>query len=198
MLFRSEPRDEGELALAIDELLVNVDMNMVLFGAVAGLVLITILVFILFMKPAKTNRELKDMKKKYFAVTRDVEHPNVLQLLEQVSVESIENAETLAQVQESLKDLAKKQTTNISRIAIEHYNAFDFTYGELSFSVALLDDLGSGIVFTNIHNRDDARCYCKRVVNGTSKHPLSDEEKSVLEQAINGTVSYSRRDKGNE
>lgn len=73
-----------------------------------------------------------------------------------------------------------------------HYNAFDFTYGELSFSMAVLDDLGNGYIFTNIHNRDDARCYCKRILNGESKHPLSDEEKEVLEYAINNEVNYSR------
>lgn len=73
-----------------------------------------------------------------------------------------------------------------------HYNAFDFTYGELSFSMAVLDELGNGYIFTNIHNRDDARCYCKRIEGGHSKHPLSDEEKEVLERALNTVPTYSR------
>ncbi len=75
------------------------------------------------------------------------------------------------------KTVRKRQQANLNHVAIMHYNAFDFTYGELSFSMAVLDDLGNGYIFTNIHNRDDARCYCKRILNGESKHPLSDEEK---------------------
>ena len=68
--------------------------------------------------------------------------------------------------------------------------------GDLDFSMVVLDDLGNGYVFTNIHNRDDARCYCKRILNGASKHPLSDEEKEVLEYALNNDVDYSRSSRG--
>ena len=117
---------------------------------------------------------------------------NLSQIVEDLVASNAQTQQISQQLEQDVKDLRKRQQANLNHVAIMHYNAFDFTYGELSFSMAVLDDLGNGYIFTNIHNRDDARCYCKRILNGESKHPLSDEEKEVLEYAINNEVNYSR------
>lgn len=52
--------------------------------------------------------------------------------------------------------------------------------GRLSWSVALLDDSGSGVVMTAIHGRSEARSYAKSISGWTSEQPLSPEEESAV------------------
>lgn len=136
--------------------------------------------------------EIKNLKKKYTALTVGVNGENLSEIVENLVASNAVTQQAACQLELDVKELRKRQQANLNHVAIMHYNAFDFTYGELSFSMAVLDDLGNGYIFTNIHNRDDARCYCKRILNGESKHPLSDEEKEVLEYALNNEVDYSR------
>ena len=151
-----------------------------------------VLFIIMVLQYARLSSQIKQLKKKYVGLTRGVDGTNFDEILTRVAEEADNNAIVLADHQEMMKSINRRLNANLNRVSIIHYNAFDFTYGELSFSMAVLDELGTGFIFTNIHNRDDARCYCKRVEGGQSKHPLSEEEKEVLERALNTVPTYSR------
>ena len=56
--------------------------------------------------------------------------------------------------------------------------------GRLSFSCALLDERGNGIVFTSINGRQDTRVYAKPVTDGASVYNLSLEEEEAIRQAL--------------
>jgi hypothetical protein len=60
--------------------------------------------------------------------------------------------------------------------------------GRLSFSAALLDDGGDGIVLTAIHGRTDTRTYVKGILGGTADQ-LSPEEKEAITVALTGNRS---------
>ena len=169
------------------ELLAMVNQYAIIFTAVLAVITLG-----LFIRQARLQSEIKNMKKKYAALTLGVDAENLGDIVEALAASNQETQTTVRQLEQDVKDLSRRQQANLNHVAIMHYNAFDFTYGELSFSMAVLDDLGNGFIFTNIHNRDDARCYCKRILNGESKHPLGDEEKEVLEHALNSEANYSR------
>ncbi len=169
------------------EILAELNQYAIIFTAVMAL-----LALIFLIRLVQLQGEVKALKKKYTALTLGVNGENLSQIVEDLVASNAQTQQISQQLEQDVKDLRKRQQANLNHVAIMHYNAFDFTYGELSFSMAVLDDLGNGYIFTNIHNRDDARCYCKRILNGESKHPLSDEEKEVLEYAINNEVNYSR------
>ena len=151
-----------------------------------------VLFIIMVLQYARLSSQIKQLKKKYVGLTRGVDGTNFDEILTRVAEEADNNAIVLADHQEMMKSINRRLNASLNRVSIIHYNAFDFTYGDLSFSMAVLDELGTGFIFTNIHNRDDARCYCKRVEGGQSKHPLSEEEKEVLERALNTVPTYSR------
>ncbi|MBB6565742.1 DUF4446 family protein [Kribbella sandramycini] len=69
----------------------------------------------------------------------------------------------------------------IQHLAIVRYDAFGDTGGKLSWSLALLDDHGDGVVLTSINSRADARTYAKEVRTFTSESKLSPEEEEALE-----------------
>jgi hypothetical protein len=66
------------------------------------------------------------------------------------------------------------------------YDAFEDMGGRLSFSAALLDDHGNGVVITSINGRTETRTYAKPIVNLKSEHNLSDEERAAIEGAVAG------------
>jgi hypothetical protein len=71
----------------------------------------------------------------------------------------------------------------LRHLGVVRYDAFNDTGGRLSWSVALLDDSGSGVVLTAIHGRSEARSYAKSVSGWTSEQPLSPEEESAVSAA---------------
>ena len=84
----------------------------------------------------------------------------------------------------------KKQQTQIEgsvrNVALLRYDAFEDVGGRLSFSCALLDDQGNGVVLTSINGRQETRVYAKPVTQGTSSHNLSLEEDEAIRRALGG------------
>jgi hypothetical protein len=68
-------------------------------------------------------------------------------------------------------------------LGIVRYDAFQDVGGRLSWSVALLDQAGDGVVLTAIHGRSEARSYAKSISGWTSEQPLSPEEESAVSAA---------------
>jgi Protein of unknown function (DUF4446) len=71
----------------------------------------------------------------------------------------------------------------LRHLAVVRYDAFSDMGGHLSWSVALLDDVGNGVVLTSIHGRSDARTYAKNVTAWTSQQQLSPEEEEAIAHA---------------
>ena len=67
----------------------------------------------------------------------------------------------------------------LRHLAVVRYDAFGDMGGHLSWSLALLDDGGDGVVLTSIHGRSDARTYAKNVVGWSSEQQLSPEEEDA-------------------
>jgi hypothetical protein len=74
----------------------------------------------------------------------------------------------------------------VSRVGLVRYDAFDDMGGALSFSTALLDEHGDGLVISAINGRTETRCYGKALIGGASDHHLSDEEQAAIEAAVEG------------
>jgi hypothetical protein len=68
-------------------------------------------------------------------------------------------------------------------VSVVRYDAFTDTGGQLSWSMALLDDSGSGVVLTSIQGRNDSRSYAKNVAGWTSETQLSPEEEDAISHA---------------
>jgi hypothetical protein len=71
----------------------------------------------------------------------------------------------------------------LRHLAVVRYDAFGDMGGHLSWSLALLDDAGNGVVLTSIHGRSDARSYAKNVTAWTSQQQLSPEEDEAIAHA---------------
>ena len=72
----------------------------------------------------------------------------------------------------------------VRNVGLVRYDAFEDVGGRLSFSCALLDDFGTGVVMTSINGRHDTRVYAKPVSEGHSSYSLSIEEEEAIRQAL--------------
>jgi hypothetical protein len=72
----------------------------------------------------------------------------------------------------------------VQGVGVVRFDAFEDMGGHLSFSAALLDGHGDGVVLTSINGRQETRIYAKPVVGGTSQHNLSEEEQEAIRRAL--------------
>jgi hypothetical protein len=80
----------------------------------------------------------------------------------------------------------------IRHVAVVRYDAFGDMGGRLSFSAALLDDAGDGLVLTSINGRTETRTYAKGVKSGGSEAHLSPEEDQAISFARRGSAVQQR------
>lgn len=77
---------------------------------------------------------------------------------------------------------------SLRNVALVRYDAFDDVAGRLSFSLALLDDDGDGVVLTAIAGRAESRLYAKGISRGSGEQPLSPEEGQAVGAALGRRV----------
>ena len=82
------------------------------------------------------------------------------------------------------EELRERIRGSVSQVSTVRYDAFEDMGGRLSFSTALLDEHGDGVVITAINGRVETRTYAKQVRGGGPLDHLSTEEKIAVEQAM--------------
>ena len=139
--------------------------------AVLAIALAAFALFVVANNVPKGNRKLADDKQAVLVLTK--------------------HDQDLARLKAALRDLAAEQRRQaeiilgaVQRVGLIRYDAFDDMGGHLSFSTALLDANGDGVVVTSINGRQDTRCYAKPVEGWTSRHNLSEEEELAIQQAL--------------
>ncbi len=84
--------------------------------------------------------------------------------------------------------LRQENSEALRHLSVVRYDAFGDMGGRLSFSAALLDDAGDGLVLTSINGRSETRTYAKGVKGGASEHQLSPEEEQAISFATRATA----------
>jgi hypothetical protein len=98
-----------------------------------------------------------------------------------------EDAETLPPdvhgLRQEVAALRAEGRDALRHLSVVRYDAFGDVGGHLSWSVALLDDGGHGVVLTSIHGRSEARTYAKSITGWTCEQQLSPEEEEAVASA---------------
>jgi hypothetical protein len=92
----------------------------------------------------------------------------------------------LEQIRAEVEALRDDSVQSLRHMAVVRYDAFGDMGGHLSWSMALLDDEGNGVVLTAVHGRTDARTYAKNIAGWTCDQPLSPEETDAVATARPG------------
>ena len=87
----------------------------------------------------------------------------------------------LRRLSKELEEARTELRDTLQHLAVVRYDAYGEMSGRLSWSMALLDDNGDGVVLTSINSRNDARSYAKEVKAFESDAKLSPEEEEAID-----------------
>ncbi len=136
-----------------------------------------------FIVLLRNSRRLHRLEEKYKRLLGQGSDGSLEELLFFINGELKTVQEQLNSLGEQQESLSRKAAEALSGFGLVRYNAFPNTGGELSFSLALLDGKGNGIILSSIFGRDEGRLYAKPVAAGKTRYNLSREEEEALRQA---------------
>ena len=126
---------------------------------------------------------LGGLERRYEALFSSEEEPNFAAALEGLATRfSKINARTerlVVQIGEVDRNLMRC----VQGVGFVRYSAFEDTGGDQSFSLALVDGDGDGVVLSALYGRDATRVYAKPVESWTSSRTLATEEEQALSKA---------------
>lgn len=145
---------------------------LVLLGLVS-LVWLLILSYIIY----KDRKSLQQMFPKGQGADIRDRFSEVVSFLEEIKTKDVN-------LNKNLKELYREGLGHIQKVSLFRYNPYEDTGGNMSFSLALLDGRGTGMVITSLHTRAGTRIYAKDIVEGKSELELSKEEQETLKKAL--------------
>ncbi len=82
-----------------------------------------------------------------------------------------------------LDELERIARVEVPRIGFIRYNAFDDTGSDLSYTLALLNRDGDGVVVSSVWSREETRTYGKAIAKFAATVDLSKEERDAIGRA---------------
>lgn len=152
-----------------------------LFVAVVALVVIMLAVIILLIVQIKKVNGLKRRLDKFLLGKDGMS-------LEQEIIGLCEDNRFLKNSTEKnkkdIRNLYKQIETAYQKMGLVKYDAFDQMGGQLSFSLALLDENDNGFILNSVHSAEGCYSYTKEIKNGVSAISLGTEEAEALAIAM--------------
>lgn len=146
-------------------------------------VLLLIVLILLIVQIVKTGRLKKRLDK--FIVGKDGKS------LEQEIIGLFEDNKFLKNTadknKKDIRILYKKMEAAYQKMGLVKYDAFNQMGGQLSFSLALLDENNNGFIINSVHSTEGCYSYTKEIRNGECAISLGEEEAEALAIAIGET-----------
>ena len=147
-----------------------------------GISLIVSLLVVLIYSENKKKKKKRE-KEREISIDKIKTYEDLLIQLNMIYEKTLENERKIRYLDLQNDKLNKLADISFKNVGLVRYKYSDDAGGNLSFSLALMDDKQNGIVFTNISLIDSNSLYVRRIVNGISDVLLMEEEKEAIKQA---------------
>lgn len=147
-----------------------------------GISLIVSLLIVLVYNENKKKKKKRE-KEREISIDKIKTYEDLLIQLSMIHEKTQENERKIRYLDLQSDKLNKLADISFKNIGLVRYKYSDDAGGNLSFSLALMDDKQNGIVFTNISLIDSNSLYVRRITNGISDVLLMEEEKEAIKQA---------------
>ena len=147
-----------------------------------GISLIVSLLVVLIYSENKKKKKKRE-KEREISIDKIKTYEDLLIQLNMIYEKTLENQRKIRYLDLQSDKLNKLADISFKNVGLVRYKYSDDAGGNLSFSLALMDDKQNGIVFTNISLIDSNSLYVRRIVNGISDVLLMEEEKEAIKQA---------------
>jgi len=152
------------------------------YGSLLWLALLAVLLVLLLLH-LRLQSQVSRMGAHYARLARGGPGGNLEELLERHLDRVDTTAERVEQLDALCQQLEGTLRHAIQRVGIVRFNPFSDTGGDQSFSIALLDGDGDGLVLSSLFGRAETRVFAKPVQGGQSKYTLTDEEQEAIQLA---------------
>jgi hypothetical protein len=126
---------------------------------------------------------LRRLERRYESLFSGKEEPSFAAALERLTSRfSKINARTERLVVQT-EEIDRTLIRCVQGVGFIRYSAFEDTGGDQSFSLAIVDGEGDGVVLSALYGRDATRVYAKPVERWTSTRTLAEEEEQALMEA---------------
>lgn len=155
----------------------NIDIGYILIGMAAVIILFIILIIIQMIELSKLKKKYSIFMKGKDAISLEKDIIGLYEDNKFIKV-SIEKNKS------DIKELFKKNELSFQKCGIVKYDAFKQMGGQLSFSLALLNENNSGFIINSVHSTEGCYSYSKEIKNGQCNILLGEEEKQALDMAM--------------
>lgn len=160
--------------------LTGFDLGYAVIAVGVLLVILLIVLILLIVQIVKTGKLKKRLDK--FLIGKDGSS------LEQDIIGLFEDNKFLKSAadknKKDIRILYKNLESCYQKMGLVKYDAFNQMGGQLSFSLALLDENNNGFIINSVHSTEGCYSYTKEIKNGECKISLGKEEAEALAIAI--------------
>lgn len=147
------------------------------------LILVAGALFVLFIWNIFLTFRFRKLHRQQNLFVGEVKEGNLAEVMAGYVEEEKALEKKLQALNEEQKETAEILTGAIQKMAVVRFDAFEDVGGKLSFSAALLNEHGDGVVISAINGRQESRTYAKLVKKGASSYNLSTEEEEAIARA---------------
>jgi hypothetical protein len=156
------------------------DLGFLLIGMIVLLILAIVLLVLLILQIKKVNQ----LKKRLDHFVQGKDGASLEQEITGVIEDNRFLKNTAEQNKKDIRTLYKRMETAYQKMGLVKYDAFQQMGGQLSFSLALLDENNNGFIINSVHSTEGCYSYTKEIRNGESAISLGTEEAEALAIAI--------------
>ena len=125
--------------------------------------------------------KVKEFGERLSAVPQDT---SVFDALRRLDDDLASAEEAIAKLKPAVRSLAERMPGAIRYTAVVRYDAHQDLAGQLSRSIAMLNEHGDGVVITLMKGREQPIYYTKMIRGGRGTEQLSPEETAAIQQAL--------------
>ncbi len=150
--------------------------------------LLTLAAFVLLLLLSQLALALRMRRanRRITALTRGMDGQNLEAALTSHFDMGVQTNRRMDALEQAVGVLQAQMPLALQKARLIRYDAFEDVGGEQSFSLALLNARGDGVVLTSVYSRMDVRVYAKAIAGGQASHALSREEERALRECIAG------------
>ncbi|MGN0403387.1 MAG: DUF4446 family protein [Acetatifactor sp.] len=158
----------------------NFDLGyLVIFAAVITVIMIVLLVFLIIL-----ISKVKILKNRLDKLVLGKDGLSLEEEIKELIEDNKYLKETADKNLKNIRNLYKRLESAYQKIGLVKYDAFNQMGGQLSFSLALLDENNNGFIINSVHSTEGCYSYTKEIKNGVSAISLGKEEAEALAIAI--------------
>lgn len=158
----------------------SIDIGYIIIAMAAIILVLLIIIMVMIHQ----MRKIKKLKKRLDKFMLGKEGKSLEEDLGKIYDDNKFLKESAEQNKKDILTLYKNVEKAYQKMGLVKYDAFNQMGGQLSFSLALLDENNNGFIINSVHSAEGCYSYTKEIKAGECEISLGKEEREALDMAM--------------